>query len=102
MFESQLFNNDIFLNTEGGKLINKSLMKDVMLSLINAIRLSLPNEIKFVFHLFDLLCESKNIKKADIINIIFFQRFLISKCSIDNFYEVKWIWGTLIQSILMR
>ena len=64
-------------------------MKDVMLSLINAIRMSLPNEIKFLFHLFDLLCEKKNIKKSDIINIIFFQRFLISKCSIDNFYEVK-------------
>lgn len=87
-FEAQFLKKDIYLNVEGGKMINKSLMKDVMISLINAIRLSLPNEIKFLFHLFDLLCQKRGIQKSDVINIIFFQRFLITKCSIDNFHEV--------------
>lgn len=84
-----MLKQDDYLNLEGGKQINKSLMKDVMISLINAIRLSLPNEIKFLFHLFDLLCKKKGIRKMEVINIIFFQRFLIRKCSADNFHEVR-------------
>ena len=77
------------MTNQNGEPINTDLMMDIMYSLINAIRLSLPREIKFLFHLFEVLCEKRTIKKSNVINMFFFQRFLITKCSLDNFHEVR-------------
>lgn len=88
IFETQLFSNDKFITIDNGHEINKDMMKEVMISLINAIRTSFPNEIKFLFYLFKEFCDRKKISNGAIINIFFFQKFLITKCSLDNFHEV--------------
>lgn len=86
--ESTIFWTEKFIKTQKNELINEQMMRDVMVSLINAARLTLPQEIKFLFHLLVELAESKSIEKADIVNTFFFQLLLIRKCTVDNFHQV--------------
>lgn len=86
--DSTIFWTEKFIKTQKNELINEQMMRDVMVSLINAARLTLPQEIKYLFHLFAELAESRSMAKSDIVNVFFFQLLLIRKCTVDNFHQV--------------
>lgn len=85
---SSFFEDKKFIKTKSNKIIDEFMIRDVLLSLINASRLALSNEIKYLFYLFKTFADSKNIDYSDIIKVFFFQLFLIRKCTIDNFFQV--------------
>jgi hypothetical protein len=84
-----MFWTEKFIQTQKNELINEQMMRDVMVSLINAARLTLPQEIKYIFMLFSNFAEKHKIEVCDIINTFFFQLFLIRKCTVDNFHQVN-------------
>ena len=87
--ESSIFWTEKFIQTQKNELINEQMMRDVMVSLINAARLTLPQEIKYLFSLFADFAKKNSIEVCDVVNTFFFQLFLIRKCTVDNFYQVR-------------